>query len=199
MSRLARHARLSTLRIFVRQLGAGTWDPAGLDYRLLGERDVLPVCADPSLELAASKVKDAYRRGDLCVGAFDGAHLAGYCWFALSAAPYLNGAWLEFSSELVYTYKSYVRPAFRGRGIAAAMYRFADPVFLECGRETAIICIESHNWPSIAAARRGGFTGAGYAVCVGDARSLAWCSSKAAGCGLRFYVPASRSPMAQPA
>ena len=200
MSRLARHARLHAFRIFARRLGAARPDPAGcLDYRFLGERDVLPLCADPSLELAGSKVKAAYGRGDLCVGAFDGAHLAGYCWFALSAAPYLNGAWLEFPPELVYTYKSYVRPAFRGRGVAAALYRFADPVFLECGRETAIVCIESHNWPSIAAARRGGFSVAGCAVYAGDARLLAWCSSKAARYGLRFHVPASRRPIVQPA
>jgi GNAT superfamily N-acetyltransferase len=200
MSRLARHAGVRALRVFGRRLEACSSDRAGgLDYRLLSEGNVLPLCTDPSLELAAPKVRAAYRRGDLCVGAFDGAHLAGYCWFALSAAPFMNGAWLDFDPALVYTYKSYVRPSFRGRGIAAALYRFADPVFLECGREAAIICIESHNWPSIAAARRGGFSAAGCAAYVGDARLLAWRSSAAARYGLRFYVPPSRATIEQPA
>src|SRR5204863_9206706 len=89
--------------------------------------------------------------------------LAGYCWFALSPAPHMDGAWLEFPEHVVYTYKSYVRPAFRGRGIAAALYGFADAHFLERGRTHAVLCVESHNGPSIAAARRCGFAQAGFA------------------------------------
>lgn len=190
MRRLARHAGLRVFRIFGRRLEAGTQGRAGpFDYRFMSEGDALPLCADASLDLTASKVRAAYGRGDLCVAAFERENLAGYCWFALSAAPHMDRAWLDFPSRLVYTYKSYVRPAFRGRGIAAAMYRFADPVFLERGCKTALICVESHNWPSIAAARRGGFAAAGYAAYIGGGRLRAWCSRTAAGYGLRFYVP----------
>jgi GNAT superfamily N-acetyltransferase len=190
MGRLARHAGLRVFRIFARPLEAGTPGRDGrLDYRLLNERDVLLLCADGSLDLTASRVLAAYGRGDLCVGAFHNAELAAYCWFAFSAAPHMDRAWLDFPSDVVYTYKSYVRPAFRGRGIAAAMYRFADPEFLERGRSHAIICVESHNWPSIAAAKRGGFSAAGYAAYAGDTNLLTWRSRRAAGYGLRFYVP----------
>ena len=190
MGRLARHAGVRVFRIFGRRLDAGTHSGRGaLDYRFMSEADVLPLCADASLDLTASKVRAAFGRGDLCVAAFDRDALAGYCWFALSAAPHMDRAWLDFPPELVYTYKSHVRPAFRGRGIAAAMYRFADEVFLERQRIEAIICVESHNWPGIAAAKRGGFSAAGYAAYVGDARLRAWCSSGAARYRLRFYVP----------
>jgi len=190
MGRLARHAGLRVFRVFGRRLEpqarvAGR----GLDYRLLSKRDLLPLCADASLELSPSKVRAAYGRGDLCVGAFERGVLAGYCWFALAAAPHLDRAWLEFPPHVVYTYKSYVRPAFRGRGIAAAMYRVADGLFLGRGRTHAVICVESHNRPSIAAAMRSGFSAAGYAAYFGDARLRAWCSRAAAGLGLRFYVP----------
>jgi ribosomal protein S18 acetylase RimI-like enzyme len=190
MRRLGRHAGLRAFRIFGRRLEAGTFSGRGaLDYRFMSEADVVPLCADASLDLTASKVRAAFGRGDLCVGAFAGADLAGYCWFALSAAPHMDRAWLDFPPDVVYTYKSYVRPAFRGRGIAAAMYRFGDPVFLERGRKVAVICVESHNWPSIAAAKRGGFSAAGYAAYIGGAQLRAWCSSRAARYGLRFYVP----------
>jgi GNAT superfamily N-acetyltransferase len=190
MPRLARYAGVRVFRIFGRRLEAARQGGRGpLDYRFMSEADVLPLCADASLDLAASKVRAAYGRGDRCVGAYDGADLAGYCWFAFSAAPHMDGVWLDFPPELVYTYKSYVRPAFRGRGIAAAMYRFADPLFLELRRSEALICIESHNWPSIAAAKRGGFSAAGYAGYIGGGRLRAWCSRTAAGYGLRFYVP----------
>src|SRR6185503_1302772 len=190
MRRLARHAGLRVFRVFVRRLEAGAPGAIGaLDYRVMRGTDVLALCADPSLELSASKVRAAYGRGDLCVAAFERGTLAGYCWFALSAAPHMDDAWLDFPRELVYTYKSFVRPAFRGRGIAAALYRFADPVFLARGRNSALICVESHNRASVAAARRGGFSATGYAAYLGGAQLRTWCSPAAAGYGLRFYIP----------
>jgi GNAT superfamily N-acetyltransferase len=191
MSRLSRHAGLRAFRVFARRLEARTHSARGaLEYRLMSETDVLPLCADASLDLSAAKVRAAFGRGDVCVAAFEGAALAGYCWFALSAAPHMDRAWIDFPPDVVYTYKSYVRPAFRGRGIAAAMYSYADPEFLERGRVNAIICVESHNRPALAAAKRGGFAAAGYAAYAGGARLRAWCSGKAARYRLRFYVPA---------
>ena len=191
MSRLGEQAGVRVFRIFGRRLRA--WAGAAaprVDCRLLPQHEVLALCAAPALDLVPSKVQAAYRRGDLCVGAFQGGELAGYCWFALSPAPHMDGAWLEFPDHVVYTYKSYVRPAFRGRGIAAALYGFADSHFLERGRTHAVLCVESHNRPSIAAARRSGFAEAGYAAYLAGARLRAWRSRAAAGYGLRFFVPA---------
>jgi GNAT superfamily N-acetyltransferase len=190
MHRLARHAGLRVFRVLGRALEtAARAAPGRLDCRFLGEREVLALCADASLDLAPRKVEAAYARGDLCAGAFEDGALAGYCWFALSAAPQMDGTWLEFRPDVVYTYKSYVRPAYRGRGIAAALYCFADAHFLERGRTHAVICIESHNRPSIAAALRSGFSGSGYAAYAVHARLRAWCSRAAAAFGLRFYLP----------
>ena len=190
MSRLGRQAGVRVFRIFGRRLRAWAGPAAPrVDCRLLPEREVLALCADPVLDLVPSKVQAAYRRGDLCVGAFEDGEFAGYCWFALSPAPQMDGAWLEFPDHVVYTYKSYVCPAFRGRGIAAALYGFADTQFLERGRTHAVLCVESHNRPSIAAARRSGFAEAGYAAYLAGARLRAWHSRAAAGYGLRFFVP----------
>ncbi len=199
MGRLGRHARLRVFRVFARRLHERpTFVPRGrIDHRLLSEPEALAACGDASLDLAAEKVQAAYSRGDLCVGAFAGDTLAGYCWFAFSAAPHLDGVWLDFPADLIYTYKSFVRPAFRGRGMAAALYRFADAAALARGRNAAIICVESHNWPSIAAALRGGFSRAGYAAYRSGGRLRAWCSTAASEQGLRFFVPCptpSRTP-----
>lgn len=190
MSRLGHHAGLRVYRIFGRRLRAWATAPALRgDCRLLKEREALALCADPTLDLVPAKVQAAYARGDLCVGAYHDGVFAGYCWFALSPLPQMDGAWLEFPDHVVYTYKSYVRPAFRGRGIAAALYRFADALFLRQGRTHAVLCVESHNQPSIAAARRSGFADAGYAGYLGGARLRAWRSRAAAGYGLRFFLP----------
>jgi ribosomal protein S18 acetylase RimI-like enzyme len=193
MRRLARHARVRMFRIFVRKL-----DPEGgappqprFDYRWLPLNDALALCKDASLDLGEAKVRAAYGRGDRCIGAFDRARLAAYCWFATAAAPHMDRAWLDFPPALVYTYKSYVRPAYRGRGIAAAMYRAADAVFRERGCREAVICVESHNWASVAAAARAGFEPAGYAAYTDGARLRVWRSAAAARYGLRFYRPAT--------
>lgn len=190
MSRLSRHARLRVFRVFDRALEHRSFDAGpGLEYCVLDEAQALELCADPTLDLAQSKIQAAYARGDVCAGAFIKSELAGYCWFAFSAAPHMDSAWIDFPSQVVYTYKSYVRPACRGRGIAPALYRFADPSWLERGRRRAMICVESHNLASIAAARRAGFSPAGYAGYLGGARLGAWRSRPAADYGLRFFAP----------
>jgi ribosomal protein S18 acetylase RimI-like enzyme len=190
MSRLGEQAGVRVFRVFGRRLRAWAGPTAPhIHCRLMPEREVLALCADAALDLRPSKVHAAYLRGDLCVGAFQDGELAGYCWFALSPAPHMDGAWLEFPDHVVYTYKSYVRPAFRGRGIAAALYGFADAHFVERGRTHAVLCVESHNRPSIAAARRSGFAEAGYAAYLAGVRLGAWRSRAAAGYGLRFFVP----------
>lgn len=189
MSRLGRHAGLRLFRVFARTLQPGQNEAGAPECRVLDEGEALALCADASLELAPARVQAAFARGDLCVGAFHRGELAGYCWFAFAPAPHLDRAWIGFPAEVVYTYKSYVRPAFRGRGIAAAMYRHADRAALERGRRHAIICVESHNAASIAAARRAGFSAAGYAAYAGGERLRAWCSGAAARYGLSFFVP----------
>jgi GNAT superfamily N-acetyltransferase len=190
MGRLSRHAGLRLFRVFDRMLERRAPAPAaGLEYRLLHEANLEELCEDATLDLAPAKVRAAYRRGEVCVGAFFGSKLAGYCWFAFSAAPHMDSAWIDFPPDVVYAYKCFVRPAYRGRGIAAALYRLADPLWLERGRRRAMICVESHNFASIAAAKRAGFSHAGYAGYLGGARFGAWRSPPAAHYGLRFFAP----------
>ena len=78
MGRLARHAGLRVFRVFGRRLEAETRAAARHDCRFLAEREVLELCADASLDLGPRKVEAAFRRGELCAGAFEGGELAGY-------------------------------------------------------------------------------------------------------------------------
>jgi hypothetical protein len=52
-----------------------------------------------------------------------------------------------------------------------------------------MLCVESHNFASIAAARRAGFCAAGYAGYLGGATLGAWRSGAAVDYGLRFFAP----------
>jgi GNAT superfamily N-acetyltransferase len=187
MGALARHAGLRLFRLFSRQVEDGVRNaPAGL--RLLDEAAVMALCGEAELDLAADRVGSALRRGDLCVAAFDGEQLSGYCWLAFAPLPHLDGVWVDFEPAAVWTYKSYVRPGHRGRRIAAALYRFADAECLARGRSRSIICVESHNRASIAAALAAGYRNAGWAAYsrrLGRFRS--WYSPKARALEVRFY------------
>ena len=193
MRALARRPGLRVFRFFSRSLDASATQLPGLTLRLLREDELLRACADPELDLRGDGVRTAYARGDLCVGALDGEKLAGYCWLAFSPVHHLEGVWVRFGPTSVWTYKSLVRPSYRGRGIAPALYRFADGLCRERGRSTSILCVEDHNAPSASAALRAGYAPSGRAAWVRRGRTLrTWTSRAVESHGIEFYRP-SRS------
>jgi GNAT superfamily N-acetyltransferase len=187
---LARRTGLRLFRLFSRKLGTDAPPLAGLALRMVRKDDALAHCADPELDLRAAGVEQAFARGDLCVGAYEGSRLAGYCWLALSPLPHLDGVWVDFGPHAVWTYKSLVRPSYRGRGIAPALYRFADGACRQRGRSQSLLCVEAHNTPSIAAGLRAGYASSGWAGWLRRENSVrAWYSPAATQHGLRFYLP----------
>jgi GNAT superfamily N-acetyltransferase len=196
---LARRAGLRLFRLFSRPL-SGFPSVENLELRMVRKEEALGLCADLELDLRPGVVAEAYARGDLCVGAFDRVRLAGYCWLAFAPVHHLDGVWVEFGPSAVWTYKALVRPSHRGRGIAAALYRFADAQCRARGRSTSILCIESHNAPSARAAMNAGYAHAGYAAYLrrrDDVRT--WTSGGLEPLGVRFYLPRERGPEPVPA
>jgi len=201
MRQLARRAGFRLFRLFSRPLeveSRGT--PAGLDFGLIGEEEALELCKDPALDLRPHAVRQAFARGDRCVGAIDGATLAGYCWLAFAPLHHLDGVWVECGQDAVWTYKSLVRPSHRGRGIAPALYRFADAQCRALGRSASVLCIEDHNAPSARAALNTGYAHAGYAAYLRGRNGVsAWYSGPVRRLGVRFYLPRERAPEPVPA
>jgi GNAT superfamily N-acetyltransferase len=187
---LARRAGLRLFRLFSRKLGDGAPGVTGLVLRMVRKDDALAHCADPELDLRLAGVEQAFARGDLCVGAYEGDRLAGYCWLAFSPLPHLDGVWVEFGPHAVWTYKSLVRPGYRGRGIAAALYRHGDVACRERGRSTSLLCVEAHNTPSITAGLRAGYAPLGWAGWLRNGSGLrAWSSPGVRQAAVRFYRP----------
>lgn len=201
MSRLVRHAGFRLFRFFARSLEANApgLSPGG-GIRMLAQEEVAASCSDPDLDLRPDSVEAAFRRGDLCVGSFDGDTLAGYCWLAFEPLPHLDGVFVEFAGDVVWTYKSLVRHSYRGKGIAPALYRYADAACLERSRNLSLLCVESHNVPSIAAALRAGYRSAGSAAYVRRGSFFAdWYSpGLVQRYGLSFFVPDWRPETASP-
>lgn len=202
MRLLARRAGFRLFRFFARPLGdaAEGRAPGGLDLGLVGEEEALRLCSDPALDLRSDWVRAAFARGDHCVGAVEAGLLVGYCWIAFRPVHHLDGIWVECGPESVWTYKSLVRPSHRGRGIVAALYRFADAQCRARGRSTSILCVEDHNAPSVRAAFNSGYGHAGYAAYLRGRNGVrAWYSAGLEPLGVRFYLPRERPPEPVPA
>lgn len=192
MRLLARYGGLRLFGLLSRPLAAQpAAPPEGISLRALPCEAVLALGEDATLDLRHDAVHAAYARGDLCVGAFERGALAGYCWLAFAPLHHLDGVWVQFGADVVWTYKSLVLPAYRGRGIAPALYRHADALCVERGRVRSLICVESHNGASIAAALRAGYATAGRAAYVRRGRFFAdWYSEGLVSrYGLEFFVP----------
>lgn len=145
---------------------------------------------DADLDLREDAVAAAAARGDLCLGAFADGGLVGYCWFAFAPLPHLDGVWVRFGPDIAWVYKSFVRPSHRGRRIARSLYRYGDRACRERGRNSSLICVESHNLPSVRAALAAGYGnlgGAGYLRRIGA--FVQWRSPAVRKRGVSFFVP----------
>jgi GNAT superfamily N-acetyltransferase len=182
----ARRAGLHVLGVYCRRLGAA----AGvcnedLHVRALDETELLAYCADPELELRESMV----RSGNTCIGAFSGDALAGYAWFAYDDAPHVNGVRVRVPRHAIYRFKTFVRPAWRGRGIAPFLYGAADELVARPDRGYVVNCIALQNAPSIAASLRSGDAPLGHlGYWQAGRRFLALHARGVQAFGLRFYL-----------
>jgi GNAT superfamily N-acetyltransferase len=188
MTRLLRRAGLFSFQVLMRPLAARAAAPApGVAFRILEQNDV-GLFADGELEVDEAKAREAFARGEVCVGALLGDALVGYAWFARDPAPHVDGIWMEFDRAAIYTYRAFVKPSARGRGIAPVLYNFADAQFMDAGRRYTILCIDVANRASLAAAERSGASAVGRAgYWRGFGGFAAFRSAGAAAVGFRFF------------
>ncbi|HEX2199904.1 MAG TPA: hypothetical protein VHG88_14960 [Burkholderiales bacterium] len=170
------------------QRGSG---PA-LTLRALREPELLAWCSDPDLELRPEQVRAALARGDVCLGALDGAKLVGYVWLAFDPAPHTGGVHVDFHPAGRYSYKKFVRPAYRGRRVAHALNALADAPVFRRDRQFTLSFVHLKNRASLRSARRSGSQPVGYAALLRCGRRLLPFSSPGARrYGFRFLSSAS--------
>lgn len=193
VSALRRYFGIHCLKVLVRELGVASPPPQpdeGVQCRLLGEREVLAFAADPSLELDAAWVRLAFGNGGACLGALHAGRLIAYNWLAYADTQYAKGVWLRVRGPFRYSYKTFVRPEYRGRRIAQALHALADHPALRRGRSLAVNLVDVCNHSSLAALRRAGSRPLGwvsFVKCFGVV--LAVHSPGVRRAGLRFYGP----------
>lgn len=156
MSVLHRSTGLHLYRINVRPLvgrGGGPHSASGLSLRAVQPEELLKAAGDPDLDMPPDFVRSALARGDMAFGAFEGDRLVAYTWRTFSAAPYSDGLWARVERPYQYTYKSFTRPACRGRHIHADITLCADRYLLERGYTAEVGFIDLTNFTSIGVAK----------------------------------------------
>jgi hypothetical protein len=196
LSWLRRYAGMHFLRVLQRELGAAapaTCTRPGIECRVLSEYEVLEFAHDPALELAPGWICNAYANGGVCLGAIEGGRLVGYTWLAFCDTRFARGVCVGFDAQFRYSYKTFVRPEYRGARISPALHALADCPELRRGRCRAINLVEADNRASRLALERAGSRTLGYAIyfrCFGMLIVLRSAALRRAGVG--FYRPTRR-------
>jgi GNAT superfamily N-acetyltransferase len=166
LTRARRHLGMNFVRVLQHGVGdavksAGRRHPR-VACRVLSEGEALAFAADPALRLSRQWVRAAYARGAVGLGAMQDGRLVGYTWLAYSDTPYDSTVWCALKPGLRYTYKSFVRPEYRGQRIIQALYAFADRPELWRGRRASLYLVNSDNLASLASLERIGCRSLGH-------------------------------------
>ena len=146
------------------------------------------------MELSEHQVRAAFRRGDLCIGAYVGDRLVGYLWIAMGTTPHAAGLSVEIDPADCYFYKKFVDARYRGLRIGDALDAEADKVAVRLSRNRVIGFIDLQNtahWKALK--RRSAWTAgyAGYFTCFGI--RVPFRTRGVARSGFRFVTSGSRS------
>jgi hypothetical protein len=160
MWRLKRWTGLTLAQVFVNRYAPARERAAAFDttvsHRVAGREELLlRGCAAEDLKLTPDLVERRLAGGEICMASFDGARLIGYDWYSggpidLPDSPLR----LRFPSDLVYSYHSFVLPAYRGRSIGPARWRFSHDELLRRGWAGSIYFVELHNASALAATHK---------------------------------------------
>jgi GNAT superfamily N-acetyltransferase len=187
---LGRRAGIFLARVVAYPLDVAAQARGAIRCRVASEAELRACCADPELELSEEQLRAAFARGDSCIAAYNGKRLVGYEWLALANAPHVGGLWVEFAASDGYMYKKYVRPAYRGRGIAALLIAQSAAVAAGKRRKRVVSFIHLANTAGWQAAKRSGGRTIGYVGYLAWwGRSISFRTVGARRHGFRLYQP----------
>jgi GNAT superfamily N-acetyltransferase len=131
--------------------------PVPLKIRLLVAEDLNSPRIFSGLDLDSREAGAAIASGVDVIAAFQGETIASYL-FLSTASPGLNDHLiLEFDERLLFFYRAFTRPDFRGHGLMPALLRAALERCASQGFRGVVACIDMGNRPSRRAFRSAGF------------------------------------------
>ena len=106
-----------------RRLNVPSTPDSDFDFRCLAADELRAFAGDASNDLDSLLLPRLETTGDCCFAAVVGDVLAGYVWFAFRAVPpecshggnLLTGVGIRYPDDIVFMYKGFVHPRYRGR------------------------------------------------------------------------------------
>lgn len=167
----ARATGLEPIRFLAWAFGErpGLGASAGGDGARWLHRDELEAfAADDELDLPLDFVREALALGHRFAGVVAHGDLLSYEVFALEPTAIPEGLVVSFPTPFAYVYKAFTRPGARGRGHHGRVTRFAAAELSREGVRGMVAYCRAINHASLAAFRRLGFRGAGWACLARD-------------------------------
>ena len=154
--------------------GAG---PPGAEVVLLSPERLRAAAREPDLELPPDRLAAELDTGDDCYGAMVDGQLAAYTFIAEGPTVVQGDVVVTFDAGWALSRWTYTRPAFRGRGLYAAIHARALADEQGQGRRGILAMVASFNWESRHALARAGFRPvATMVVAHWGGRDVTWCS-----------------------
>jgi len=124
---------------------------ARYEFRRVGLEEALAQSrSNPNLNMSEAFLQSAFRRGDICVGAFDQGRLVAYAWRTLDQAPVEGEVWLKIVRPACrYGYKALVLSEYRGQRLNRTVRSFYDREMVAMGILQNVAYIDLHNLASM--------------------------------------------------
>lgn len=168
------------------------------DFHWVTAEDFLRLAQDPAYDLPEYFIQRLTGAHDRCLGVYREGRLVSYTWYATRCieADHAPGGDLSFPPDMVYMYKAFTLPAFRGQNLYSAGLFAARQKLAQEGIRTFLTAVEWRNLASLSGCARAGFRRVG--------RTVEWRLSRPAWplyhsqalerLGLRFGKSADLSP-----
>jgi RimJ/RimL family protein N-acetyltransferase len=161
-------------------------------FRFLSSDEVASYAADPAYDLEPEMARRAADGRNSCFAALDGERLAAYGWYARDwiEPEHCDGFGLRMPADVVYMYKGFTHPDYRGQRLHGAVMGLALRDFAADGVRALISTVEWTNDASLKSCARLGYRQLGL---LARARFLgrSWwrTSSKARERGVEIVTP----------
>ncbi|MEM7101273.1 MAG: hypothetical protein AAF541_23640 [Pseudomonadota bacterium] len=135
---------------------------SGHEVRRVIPEDTQSIIQVPELGLDEVFLKQAFERGDVCIGYFVEGQLVSYFWCGFNQVPAEAGLVAEMGDGYSYAYKAQTLKDFRGQRLQEVLTHHNDHLLLENGLEQNIEYIDFANLPQRSASARYGNRTVGY-------------------------------------
>ena len=130
----------------------------GHTFRFATLEELTELSKDPQLQISDQNL-EALKMGHRCLLQYDGDQLVGYTW--ASGTPLTNIVWgfhVNLPDEVVYNYKGYTAPEYRGKGLQALRHVKILEESKKAGGQQCLFGYVNHlNFDSMRGVRKSGY------------------------------------------